>query len=124
MRTHHGAAPFALPAALQRDFQGQWRVLPATLERGPVGGGCVVEHRLSVKPLMDVPAPIAKLTSGIFMRQVSLGACMDGVVWEWRWGVDDGTGEGGTGVTQGGESGRLPSGIGSRVLTIGSAAME
>lgn len=43
---------------------------------------CVVRHVLSVKPMMDVPPPIATYTRGIFVQQVRvLVSC---VVCEWE----------------------------------------
>lgn len=35
------------------------------------GGGCVVEHVLAVKPLVDVPPAVAPYTSHIFKQQVA-----------------------------------------------------
>ena len=55
------AAALTPPACLHRAGQ----VLPRE------GGGCVVEHVLAVKPLVDVPPAVAPYTSSIFKQQVA-----------------------------------------------------
>ncbi len=45
-------------------------------EEWAVGGGCVVEHVLSVKPLMPVPPPFSYYTRSIFCKQV------EAVLWD------------------------------------------
>lgn len=41
----------------------------AQIEAAP-GGGCYIEHILAVKPVMEIPPPIAPYTSSIFKQQV------------------------------------------------------
>lgn len=50
-------------SSFMRGFQGAWRVADRP------DGGCTVHHVLSVKPLVDVPAPVAAYMRSIFVKQ-------------------------------------------------------
>eukprot|EP00798_Chlamydomonas_sp_ICE-L_P016609 gene16609-22851_t len=61
-------------SSFMRAFEGKWKVTPALVSSGKgeaVVEACVVDHQLSVKPNVDVPAPIAEMMQGIFVKQVS-----------------------------------------------------
>lgn len=55
-------------SSFMRDFQGTWRVLDHPRGRPD---RCTVHHVLSVKPVMDVPPPVAAYMKTIFVKQVS-----------------------------------------------------
>ncbi|GAX73261.1 hypothetical protein CEUSTIGMA_g715.t1 [Chlamydomonas eustigma] len=72
-------------SSFMKDFYGSWQIIPATVMNPGMDedgdhkttvssgqqAGCLVRHVLSVKPIMGLPEPIARLTQGIFVHQVS-----------------------------------------------------
>ncbi len=57
-----------LQSSFMRDFEGRWSVNEEHVEG--VGPAVLVEHQLSVMPMMPVPAPFAYYTRPIFVKQV------------------------------------------------------
>jgi len=60
-----------LESSFMRYFEGSWRVIPLPPSGQQQQESCVVQHVLSVKPMMQLPKPIAQATKGIFVNQVS-----------------------------------------------------
>ncbi|CAL5224922.1 g7688 [Coccomyxa viridis] len=61
----HGEVVFNLiSSSFMRQFQGAWKVTSLA------GGGCRVQHRLSVQPSLAPPEALASYTKKIFVRQV------------------------------------------------------
>ncbi|KAK9824396.1 hypothetical protein WJX72_009979 [[Myrmecia] bisecta] len=52
-------------SSFMRDFEGRWQITPLD------GGGCSIEHNLTVAPVVAPPETFAGYAQKIFMRQVS-----------------------------------------------------
>ena len=50
-------------SSFMRDFEGEWRISQAE-------NGVIVDHLLSVKPMIDIPESLSSLSQGIFCAQV------------------------------------------------------
>ncbi|KAL3139314.1 hypothetical protein ABBQ38_003652 [Trebouxia sp. C0009 RCD-2024] len=61
-----GRVVFSLiKSSFMKDFEGQWQ-----LTESP-GGGCHVEHRLKVQPVLDAPPLFSGYAQRIFVKQVT-----------------------------------------------------
>lgn len=56
-----------ITSSFMKDFVGRWQVQP----HPSPSGGCTVEHRLAVEPLVSPPALMASYTQKIFVQQVT-----------------------------------------------------
>lgn len=52
-----------IKSSFMKDFEGSWKV-------SKEGNGVVVEHLLSVRPMIEIPQSLSSLSQGIFCAQV------------------------------------------------------
>ncbi|KAF5835125.1 hypothetical protein DUNSADRAFT_7844 [Dunaliella salina] len=57
-----------LESSFMKGFEGRWQV--SRLEGSEQGETCLVEHELSMKPLVPVPPPISYYTKSVLEKEV------------------------------------------------------